>query len=62
MATSSEIRKSFQRLREDSIARKMDDLTIAYGWSLIRFSVEAFEEGVVPRTNTMKDIINDGRT
>jgi len=60
MATASEIRKSLMRLRENSIALGMDELTIAYGWSVIRLGMDIFDEKApvyLKRNTTNKDAI-----
>jgi len=60
MATASEVRKSLMGLRENSIALKMDELTIAYGWSVIRLGMDIFDEKALAHLKkTPTEIVNE---
>ena len=51
-----EVRNSMIMLRNDAIVRRMDDLTLAYGWSVICMGTELLKAEGIPQQR------NDDRT
>jgi len=54
------MQETFRRLRDDAKERGMDDLVIAYGWTLIRLNQDDFDQKYAQQLATYKKMAGYG--